>query len=47
MPTAHPGIEDDTIMEGFFSEQNWNIAKLDVRIAEKKLEIFEAGGSTS
>ena len=44
MPTAHPYIEDDLIMAGVMRELSWEIAKLDVGIAEKHLEVFELGG---
>ena len=45
MPSAHPGIEDALIMKGAMAEWSWQIAKLDLAIAQKKLEIFEMGGN--
>lgn len=44
MPSAHPGIDDGTIMEGTMKGINWDIAKLDTQIAEKRLELFKVGG---
>lgn len=41
MPTAHPGIEDNLIMQGVVRETNWRIAQLDVGIAEKRLELLQ------
>ena len=45
MPTAHPGTEYPEVMEGAVRELNWEQAKLDVAISEKRLELFEAGGT--
>ena len=44
MPTAHSGIDDPTVMEGTTRHLRWEVAKLDVAIAEKRLELFECGG---
>ena len=44
MPTAHPYIDDELIMAGTMRELSWEVAKLDVGIAEKRLEVFELGG---
>lgn len=46
MPTKHPGIEDPAIMPLFEREMHWDLAKCEREIAEKELEIFEAGGSS-
>ena len=43
-PTAHPGIVDNDIMEGCTREWNWELRKLEVEIAQKRLELFELGG---
>ena len=45
MPSHHPGIEENSIMEGEMRCRDWEIAKLDVEIARKRLELFTAGGS--
>ena len=45
MPSHHPGIEDSLIMEGEMRSHDWAIAKLDVEIAQKRLELFTAGGN--
>ncbi len=39
MPTAHPGIDDDLIMEGSVKEWQWEIAKTEEEIAKKRLEL--------
>jgi len=44
MPTAHPGIEDSDIMEGASREWNWELRKLDVEIAQKRLDLFKLTG---
>ncbi|MBN1189915.1 MAG: hypothetical protein JXA46_09190 [Dehalococcoidales bacterium] len=45
MPTAHPGIEDDAIMEGSSKEWNWELRKIELEIAQKRLQLFELTGS--
>ena len=47
MPTAHPGVEDDQIMEGTMKAHRWENAKLDTAVAEKRLELLEVGGTES
>ena len=34
MPTAHPGIEDDGIMEGSVREWTWELRKVELEIAQ-------------
>jgi antitoxin component of MazEF toxin-antitoxin module len=45
MPTAHPGIEDDIIMEGSVREWTWQLRNVELEIAQKKLQLFELTGS--
>ena len=45
MPTAHPGIEDSDLMAGTSLEWNWELRKLELAIAKKQLELFDAGGT--
>jgi len=45
MPTAHPGIEDDIIMEGSVREWTWELRKVELEIAQKQLQLFELAGS--
>ena len=48
MPSAHPGIEQaPEIMEGAMKEWSWDLAKIEVDVAEKRLEIFELGGEAN
>ena len=44
MPTKHPGIEETTIGQLYAREQSWAIAKCEEELAQKRLELFEAGG---
>ena len=44
MPTVHPYIGDETIMESTMRQWRWEIAKLDTSIAKKRLQLFEIGG---
>lgn len=44
MPTVHPGIDDQDLMELSMQEFHWDQANLDVAISEKRLELFELGG---
>ena len=45
MPTAHPGIENDAIMEGSIREWTWELRKVELDIAQKQLQLFELTGS--
>lgn len=45
MPTAHPGIEDNAIMEGSVREWTWELRKVELEIAQKQLQLFELTGS--
>ncbi len=45
MPTAHPGIEDDAIMEGSVREWTWELRKAELDIAQKQLQLFELTGN--
>jgi hypothetical protein len=45
MPTAHPGIENDAIMEGSIREWTWELRKVELDIAQKHLQLFELTGS--
>lgn len=45
MPTAHPGIENDAIMEGSIREWTWELRKVELEIAQKRLQLFELKGS--
>jgi len=45
MPTAHPGIENDAIMEGSVREWTWELRKVELEIAQKQLQLFELTGS--
>ena len=47
MPTRHPGIEDQYIMEGAMKEINWDIAKIETEVSERKLELFKVDGRAS
>ena len=44
-PSHHAGIEYPELMEGTMQCNAWEISKLDVKIAEKRLEIFMADGT--
>ena len=44
MPSHHPWVDDENIMEGQMKYMRWEIAKLDTAIAEKRLELYEIGG---
>ena len=44
MPTVHRWVTEDAIMESQMLEWTWERAKLDVAIAEKRLELLEVGG---
>ena len=46
MPTAHPGIDDQYIMEGSMKEINWDVIKIETQIAERMLELFKMDGRT-
>jgi len=45
MPTAHPGIENDTIMEGSIREWTWELRKVELEIAQMQLQLYELTGS--
>ncbi len=45
MPTAHPGIENDVIMEGSIREWTWELRKVELEIAQKQLQSFKLMGS--
>ena len=45
MPTVHPGINDQFIMEGTMKHFSFNRSKIQLEIAEKELEIYQVGGS--
>ena len=44
MPTLHPGVEDPHIMEGFVKDMNFKRSKLQLKIAQKELDIYRMGG---
>ncbi len=44
MPSDHPWVEDDSIMEGVMHEMQWQRSKLDIEIVEKRLELLDSGG---
>ncbi len=45
MPTAHPGIENDAIMEGSIREWTWESRKVELEIAQKQLQLYELTGN--
>lgn len=45
MPTRHPGIDDESIGQLYFTQHSWDVAKCEREIAEKQLEILVAGGT--
>ena len=47
MPTAHQGIEDSVIMEGSIREWTWELRKVELEIAQKRLQLFELTGQVA
>ena len=47
MPTLHPGIEDPTMMEAYMKDMYFKRSKVQLEIAEKKLEIYRMGGGNT
>ena len=45
MPTAHPDIENDAIMEGSIREWTWESRKVELEIAQKQLQLYELTGN--
>ena len=44
MPSAHPWVDDASIMDSMMHEMQWQRSKLDVEIVERRLELLASGG---